>query len=269
MTDHSKMKTNISAIAEWLRRVGLDVKIAILFCTRLPLSHSTAIEGPDLARASWAMPVAGAIVGGIGALVYVIFYKLGLSSLTAAALALAATLLTTGCMHEDGLADTADGFGGAQEPDRKLAIMRDSRIGTYGACALAVSIMLRWSALADIADPRPVALALIAAHAAARGALPSFMRLVPLARADGLAVGAAGVSWENGSIAAVLGVLALAVAFGPLRAAAAFVLLLIAAFAMARLCLNQVGGQTGDAIGALEQINEMLILITAAIVFAA
>ena len=77
------------------------------------------------------------------------------------------------------------------------------------------------------------------------------------------------MSWENSSIAAVLGVIALAIAFGPLRAAAAFILLLIAAFAMARLCLNQVGGQTGDVVGALEQSNEMLILITAAIVFAA
>jgi adenosylcobinamide-GDP ribazoletransferase len=257
----------MSALGEWLLRVASDVKIAILFCTRLPLSHSTAIGGFDVARASWAMPVAGALVGGIGALVYAFAYRLGLSSLTAAALALAATLLATGCLHEDGLADTADAFGGAADADRKLEIMRDSRIGAYGACALALSLMLRWSAVADIAKPWAVAAALIAAHAAARGALPSFMRLVPLARADGLAAGAAGVSWENGSIAALLGLIALAAAFGPRAAAVTFVLLLIVALAMARLCIQQIGGQTGDAIGALEQINEMLILLTAAIVF--
>jgi adenosylcobinamide-GDP ribazoletransferase len=257
----------MSAVGEWLRRIWLEIKIAILFCTRLPLSHSTAIDGPDVARASWAMPVAGALVGGAAALVYVAGYRLGFSSLLAAGLALTASLLATGCLHEDGLADTADAFGGAHGVERKLAIMRDSRIGTYGACALAVSFMLRWSAVAAIEEPAPAAAALIAAHAAARGALPSFMRLVPLARADGLAAGAAGVSWENGSVAALLGVIALAAAFGPRTAAVVFVLLLIAALLMARLCIQQVGGQTGDVIGALEQVNETLILMTAAIVF--
>ncbi len=257
----------MSAVGEWLRRIGLDVKIAILFCTRLPFSHSAAVQGADVARASWAMPVAGALVGAIGALVYALGYRIGLSSLTAAGLAVTATLLATGCLHEDGLADTADAFGGAHDPDRKLAIMRDSRIGTYGACALALSILLRWSAVAEIAEPWPAAAALIAAHAAARGALPSFMRLVPLARPDGLAAGAGGVSWENGSAAAVLGVIALAAAFGPVAAGVAFVLLLFAALVMARLSIHQVGGQTGDVIGALEQINEILILLTAAVVF--
>ncbi|HEY8441488.1 MAG TPA: adenosylcobinamide-GDP ribazoletransferase [Xanthobacteraceae bacterium] len=257
----------MSAVGEWLRRIWLEIKIAVLFCTRLPLSHSTAIDGRDVARASWAMPVAGALVGGVAALVYVAGYRLGFSSLLAAGLALTATLLATGCLHEDGLADTADAFGGAHDVERKLAIMRDSRVGTYGACALAVSLMLRWSAVAAIEHPAPAAAALIAAHAAARGALPSFMRLVPLARADGLAAGAAGVSWENGSIAALLGVIALAAAFGPRTAAVAFVLLLVAALLMARLCIQQVGGQTGDVIGALEQVNEILILMTAAIVF--
>lgn len=257
----------MSALGEWLRQVAIDLKIGILFCTRLPVLHSTTIEGADLARASWAMPIAGALVGGIGAAVYALAYQLGLSSVTAAALSLAAVLLATGCLHEDGLADTADAFGGAHDPERKLAIMRDSRIGTYGACALIVSIILRWSALADIAEPWPLTMALIAAHVAARAALPTFMRLVPLARADGLAAGAAGISWENGSVAAVLGVIALAAAFGPIAAAVCFVLLVVAAIAVARLCISQVGGHTGDVIGALEQISEIVVLITAAIVF--
>ena len=63
-------------------------------------------------------------------------------------------MLATGCLHEDGLSDVADGFGGGKTRERKLEIMRDSRIGAYGACALVLSVLLRWSALADLADPR-------------------------------------------------------------------------------------------------------------------
>src|SRR6266849_5449991 len=160
----------------WLRRLVSDLAISLAFCTRLPVWHPAPFGGPDIARASWAMPLAGVLVGAIGALAYGLAHALGLPVLAAAALALAATLAATGCLHEDGLADTTDGLGGGATRERKLEIMRDSRIGTYGACALVLSLMLRWSALASIADPPAVALALVAAHAAARASLPAFMR---------------------------------------------------------------------------------------------
>ena len=102
-----------------------------------------------LARAAWAFPIAGLVVGLIGAIVYALAHRIGLPSWTAAALAVAATLLATGCLHEDGLADTADGFGGGKTREQKLEIMRDSRIGTYGVCALALSLLLRVGALAS------------------------------------------------------------------------------------------------------------------------
>ncbi len=152
----------------WLNDIATDLRLGILFCTRLPLPDPGPVGSGDIARASWALPVAGALVGGIGALVYWIAFRIGLPPLPAAALALAAMLIATGALHEDGLADTADGFGGGKDREQKLAIMRDSRVGTYGACALIVSLMLRWSALVVIAAPLQVALALIAAHAAAR-----------------------------------------------------------------------------------------------------
>jgi len=242
-----------------------DLQTVLAFATRLPLPDT--VPHAPLVRALRMLPMAGAIIGAASALFYVLGSAIGLQSPLAAAAALGFQAWLTRGLHEDGLADFADGIGGGSSRERKLAIMRDSRIGTYGACALAVSLMLRWSAVAAIEHPAPAAAALIAAHAAARGALPSFMRLVPLARADGLAAGAAGVSWENGSVAALLGLIALAAAFGPRTAAVAFVLLLVAALLMARLCIQQVGGQTGDVIGALEQVNEILILMTAAIVF--
>src|SRR5215470_12043275 len=131
----------------WTGGVATDVKISILFCTRLPLFHSVPIDSGNVASASWAFPVAGTLVGGASALVYVAAWGSGLPPALAAALALAATLVVTGCLHEDGLADVADGFGGGSYRERKLEIMRDSRLGAYGACALVMSVILRWAAV--------------------------------------------------------------------------------------------------------------------------
>src|SRR5215470_5966837 len=119
-----------------LRSLATDLTVSVLFATRLALAYPDPIEGRDLARASWALPVAGALVGALAGLAYCIAYWAGLPSLPAAVLALAATLAATGCLHEDGLADTVDGFGGGKNREHKLEIMRDSRVGTYGACAL-------------------------------------------------------------------------------------------------------------------------------------
>ena len=121
----------------WLRGVASDLKIGMLFATRIPLPHAAPIGGAEIARASWTLPVVGALVGVLGTLVYWIAFRFGLPPVVGAALAVAATLAVTGALHEDGLADTFDGFGG-NTPERKLEIMRDSRIGTYGASALAM-----------------------------------------------------------------------------------------------------------------------------------
>ncbi|WP_338320010.1 adenosylcobinamide-GDP ribazoletransferase, partial [Bradyrhizobium ottawaense] len=129
-----------------------------------------------------------------------------------------------GALHEDGLADTADGLGGGRTRERKLEIMRDSRIGTYGVCALILSFGLRWSALAAIADPLLVAFALCAAHAAARAGVPAFMSLVPPARPDGLSASAGSPPGRSVAIAFALGTLALALALGPGKALVGLIL---------------------------------------------
>jgi adenosylcobinamide-GDP ribazoletransferase len=245
------------------RRFVADVAVCLTLCTRLPLPHAVPIAGGDIARASWAMPAAGALVGALGALAYWIAIRLGLPPLVAAAVALATGLVATGCLHEDGLADTADGFGGSGR-ERRLEIMRDSRLGTYGASALLMSLLLRWSALASIADVRSVALALVAAHAAARAPLPGFMALVPPARSDGLAASAGPPPHEAVAAAGLVGALALGLCLGPVAAVAALVLLAASAVLMARLSVKAIGGHTGDVLGALEQINEILVLLVAA-----
>ncbi len=246
-----------------LRQLAADVAAALIFSTRLPFPGAAAIAGADIARASWALPVAGAIVGLIAAAVYWLARAAGLPPLPAAALTIAAGVLATGCLHEDGLADAADSLGGGTR-ERKLEIMRDSRIGTYGVCALVMSLLLRSSALATIADPALAAPVLVATHMAARSDMALFMRLVPPARADGLSVGV-GSRPRGGAIAAVIiGIVALGIGLGP--AAGIFAItLMAAAFAfLARLCLRQIGGQTGDVLGALEQMGEIAILFIAA-----
>ncbi len=255
--------TMMMARGGWASVLMTDIKIGVLLCTRLRLPHPVAFDSCDVARASWAFPVAGAVVGGAGAIVYVTASAIQLPSTLAAALALATTLLITGCLHEDGLADTADGFGGGSERARKLEIMRDSRLGTYGACAIVMSLLLRWAALAAIASTVPVASSLVATHAAARAALPPFMRFVPPARLDGLSAQAGQPPLRSAAIAVLLGTLTMVVALGPPAAAIAIVLAASAGLFVAWLSMRQIGGQTGDVLGALEQIVEAIVLLTA------
>ena len=240
-----------------------DIGLSMVFLTRLRLPSSD-FGGRSLADAIWAAPFAGLAVAVIGALVYAITSKLGLAAGPAAALTLAATMLATGCLHEDGLSDIADGFGGGRTRDRKLEIMRDSRIGAYGAAALGVSLLIRWSAVSQLAGPGHVFLALLAAHAASRGLFGAFMHILPPARADGLSAGAGIVSVETAAIGAALGAVAL-LALGLGGAIVALILLSLLFAAFRALCLRQIGGQTGDTIGALQQLGEIAVLLVASV----
>jgi len=240
-----------------------DLKASVAFLTRLPFPRTEPITGAGIARAVWAIPIAGILVGLFGALVFMLARRAGLPAWPGAALTLAATLAATGCLHEDGLADTADGFGGGRTRQQKLDIMRDSRTGAYGVCALALSILLRASALASLSDPALVAPALIAAHGAGRATMPVLMFLAPPARADGLSYDMGRPPRDSVAAAAVLGIVLLAICLGPALGLAAIVLLGAAIAAMAWLSVTQIDGQTGDVLGALEQISEIIVLLVA------
>ncbi len=252
------------ASERWRRLAILaaDLKIALIFLTRLPLPRTEAIRSEDLARATWANPVAGAIVGAAGGLVYLLAFTLGLAPLLSALLAVAGTILLTGALHEDGLADVADGFGGAIERERKLAIMRDSRIGTYAGIALFFSIAIRAAALATLAEPAGVAAALIAAHAGARATIPLLMRSFSRARAEGLAVDAGDPPRTSVQIALALGLVVCVLMLG-MAGIAVMLAGAGAAFAMGAIARRQIGGYTGDVLGAAEQLAEAAMLIAA------
>ena len=131
-----------------------DIAFTLRFLTRFPLPAAPMPDpAEDVAQFAAALryaPLAGVIIGGVGAAIYALCLWLGLGPLLAAGLAVAAMLLTTGALHEDGLSDVADGFGGGRDRDHKLAIMADSRIGTYGTAALILCLLLRIAALVEL-----------------------------------------------------------------------------------------------------------------------
>ena len=247
----------------WLRGIGTDLKVAVLFATRIPLPHAAPIGGADIARAAWALPVAGLLIGLSSAFAYWLATYFGLPPFVCAALAVATSLGVTGGLHEDGLADTFDGLGGATRAD-KLAVMRDSRLGTYGACALVLSLLLRIGALASLAAAGPAARALIAAHAGARAMLPLFLALVPAARTDGLSADTGTPPGPRVAAAAVIGLVLMLIELGTAPSLAVLLLLAAAFVAVRWLALRLFGGQTGDVAGALEQIAEIAVLLVAA-----
>jgi adenosylcobinamide-GDP ribazoletransferase len=237
--------------------------IAAGVLTRFPL----AVEGAEpgvIAASGWAFPLVG---GGIGALCAIAFFIAGLLGLpadAAALLAVAAGIAATGALHEDGLADTADGFGGGGNRERKLAIMRDSAHGTYGIVGLVLSVGLRAAALAAIRDPVFVGLALIAAHAASRSALPPMMFLLRPARADGLG---AAVGRSSAVVALAAPLLGAVIALATLGPSAGVIALLLGGGAVilaAMLARRQIGGYTGDVLGFFQQIGEIVMLLVAA-----
>jgi adenosylcobinamide-GDP ribazoletransferase len=261
MTIRDTMNERWRDWSPWLAARAGEIGTALAFSTRLPLRRLSPADG-NLAQAVWALPLAGLVVGAIGAAAYALAHRLGLPPWPAAALALAATLLVTGALHEDGLADTADGFGGGQGRERKLAIMRDSRIGTYGVCALTLALLLRASAVAALAAPGAAA-ALIASHTAGRAAVPLLMLFVGPARSDGLSYAAGQPTPAGVLAAAVIGLVVVIAGLGFVHAIEAAVVLVIVIALMAWLSVRQVGGQTGDVLGALEQAGEIVILLVA------
>jgi adenosylcobinamide-GDP ribazoletransferase len=238
---------------------------ALTFLTRLPLGMAHAEAPlPSLADASWAFPLVGLVIGAIGGIANVVASALALPALAAALIAVATTALVTGGLHEDGLADTADGFGGGITREAKLEIMRDSRIGTFGVLALIFSIGLRSAAIADIGLRWHVVAALIAAHALARGVLPAALHKLDPARDDGLGAGAGRPDRNQVLIALAIALVIAVIATGLRPGLTAAVVAALVAMAIGALAQRQIGGQTGDVLGAIEQAAETAALLAVA-----
>ena len=237
-----------------------DISLAIGLLTRLPVPYPAGDAPDSMARAQRAFPLVGALIGLVVGLIDRGLLGMGIPALAAAALALGASAALTGALHEDGLADVGDGFGGGRDRAAKLSIMRDSRIGTYGVIVLLVGFSARLSALAALPVASIVA-SLVVAHALARAAIPVLAANMPFARDDGLGKSAGRPDTASAAIAVVIAVV-LALGCLPVKTALLAVVVTIAgAAAMAALAWRQIGGVTGDVFGAVEQVVETAVLV--------
>lgn len=235
-----------------------EARLAMMMLTRFPVGRLSD-PSPSAAAACWAFPLAGLAVGALTALVLVGLLWLGVPSGVAAGLTLAAGILATGGLHEDGLADVADGFGGGRTRGRKLEIMRDSRIGTYGALALILMLGLRWSALTTVIEREPIdaLLAVVAIAIVSRSVLPLVLGILPPARSDGLGHGSANPGRTRIFASIVLGGLALTGLLGGETALAISAALCMTLLLGAWWAYRQIGGQTGDVLGAIQQTTDL------------
>jgi adenosylcobinamide-GDP ribazoletransferase len=249
----------------------IDLIICLRFYTRLPVpAASGKFPSHTLTGFSGAirmLPFAGGLLGLLAAIVFWIASKTGFPPAIAAPLSVCALMLLSGAMHEDGLADCTDGFFGGATRERKLAIMQDSAIGSFGALALALSLYLRVAGLTIIAN-ESLSLAgavLIGAAAFSRTTALIPLAILPPARGNGL-----GFSAGKPEIAALTTAFCLAFAFAltPLLAGAglkaifaAIVSALCAAYGMALFAKRQIGGQTGDVAGAAQQFSEIVFYL--------
>ncbi|RZL33466.1 MAG: adenosylcobinamide-GDP ribazoletransferase [Rubrivivax sp.] len=242
--------------------------VALQFLTRLPVRLSR-FEPAWLNDCVRHFPVVGALIGAAGAAVLIGALQLW-PAWVAAVLALAATVVLTGGFHEDGLADTFDALGGVVSRDKALAIMKDSRIGSYGALALGLSVLLRAALLAVLAT-RPLlgaVAALLASHAFGRAAAVGVMVSLPYggdaehAKAKPLALA---VAPSNFGIAlGWCGLLLFALAAGGVylpRLLVAVAAAVITALLMRQWLRRRLGGYTGDGLGATEQLAEIAVLL--------
>lgn len=232
-----------------------DVKTAFALLTRLPVKASF----DRTAQATWAFPIVGAGVGIFVLALALLCDWLGLGLGLSAGVAIAGGAILTGALHEDGLADSADGLWGGWTPERRLAIMRDSHIGTYGVLALILAIMLRFMAVTAVMNSFHLG-ALIAAAALSRAAIPFVMMLLPHARADGLSVQTGRPSRQTVLIGAVIALALSCVTGGFVPTVFAASACVVCTMVVMKIAKTKIGGQTGDILGATQILCELGVL---------
>ena len=244
-----------------LHRLPRDVRASLSLLTCLPADRNNTLSYDT--GSGWSWPLVGAAVGAVGAAVAALCTMAGMPEVLAALLALASMIALTGALHEDGLADSADGLIGGTSRQQRLDIMQDSRIGTFGAVALLVVLSGRLACMFELLAAGELAGPLIAAAAMSRAAMFGAMHLADPARPGGMAAAlgkptpaslAAGLA--IGSVVAFLaaGLAALAAAAAALAVGMVFI----------GLARRRIGGVTGDILGCAQQLTELAFLVTMA-----
>ncbi len=234
---------------------------ALRFFTRLPVPGWVGHAQDQLDHAARYFPLVGVIVGAIGAAATWLA-SLALPPSLAVLLGMAATILATGAFHEDGFSDSCDGFGGGWEKAQVLAIMKDSRIGSYGAIGIGLLLLAKWNALVGLAGDQMVpafAAALIAGHAVSRLASTLLIGTLAYVRDDETSKSkplARRMGAGELLTAAVFGLAPCALL--PWRhALVALAFVVLTTWLAARYFVRRIGGYTGDCLGALQQATEL------------
>ncbi len=258
-------------MAETLGGLAADTAACVRFFSRLPLPAINARDNPsaapDFTRISGAAPLAGAAIALPAAGLGMLLGFTVLPSLAVAILIVATSALTTGALHEDGLADVADGFFGGATRGRRLEIMKDSRIGAFGAIALSLSMLLRVALLAALwqrFQPADAALIYLGSEALGRLLLVWQWQANPLARPEGLGAryGKPGPQAVRQAALATIPLLIPAAIFLSLPAFSLAILLASGtAYGVGKLALAKIGGTTGDVLGAIQQLSGLGFLL--------
>lgn len=231
-----------------------DIALALALLTRWPVRVG---DWTRSAEAGWAYPLAGLAVALPAAAAAALALGAGLSPLVAALLAVAVEVFVTGGLHEDGLADTADGIWGGQSRARRLEIMRDSRVGSYGVLAQILGVGLRAALMAELFAAGAIWVPLVGGALLSRAMMVGVMGALPHARSDGLSR-----STGRPPAWAIWGALALGAVGAVLAGAIAAVLFAaLVALAVALLARAKLGGQTGDILGATQQCTQIAVLM--------
>jgi len=236
----------------------VSLRGAVSFLTRVPVGGTVAAD--DVARGAALFPVVGAGVGALAGGLAALLHPT-LSPFVAAAAAVALAALVTGAMHLDALADTADALG-SHSRDAALEIMRDSRVGSFGATALVLDLLLKTGAIATLVARGDAIASLVVAGALSRGVSPALATFLPYPRAEG---GPGSVLSGRTSVVAAAIAAALAVAAAVLLGEAWLVIPAAGvAIVLAGFYRRWLGGATGDCLGAATELSETLILVVAA-----
>ncbi len=253
----------ISAINNQIRTFAL----AIHFLTRIPTGVDVDYSPERLLDASRYYPLVGAIVGLVAALAFFVA-SLFLPTLVAVIIATAATALLTGGFHEDGLADTFDGVSGAHTRERSLEIMRDSRIGTFGALALILVITLKIAALTSLSENQTIIIALIAAHIISRTSIVIVQATSTYAREEGFAgtndQAPSPINSIIASLIAVVTIVAVALILSPISALWSIAGAIVGHVLIRLYFQPKLKGHTGDTLGATQQVTEIGIYLALA-----
>jgi adenosylcobinamide-GDP ribazoletransferase len=239
---------------------------ALMFYTRIPVKRDIDYSPENLNKATRFFPLIGLIVGGIGALVFW-GASFVLPTVVAVILSTAATIYTTGAFHEDGFADFCDGFGGGYTKERIISIMKDSRIGTYGAAGLLLMLLTKIFTLFSI-DAKQIPLVIVAAHGLSR-VLPVLVIFTTRYVRDDETSKIKPIG-KKGSVADLISAIlfgsAMLLFFPWIYATTIVPALLLITFVFRKYIIRKIGGYTGDCLGALQQICELCVYLSILII---